>query len=452
MKIPPKSLRWRLILLTSFALAALWLLLAPWLLLGLRAEFQKSLDDRLAASAAMVASLMQRQQLQASMSSEPVPPVAKPDFPGSLACRVSTLRGEVIALSQDAPTAALSTQTDGYSEQEVNGEIWRVYTLTEGELRISTAERLSTRHALMASVITAAVLPFALAFAGTIALLWFAMRRSFRPLVRLSRSVATRDLRDTQALQWSGEPAEVKPLVDEINRLLHRVREALSRERRFTANAAHELRTPLAGVHTQLQVAQLSEGENAEHALRQAQRGLDRLQATLQQLLLLARVDEDPALDDGEQACTDDISAAALTDVQRKAGEKQITIRYLDHCRKQAAAPAALLTAALRNLLENAIHHSPEHTTIELECTAQDHYCIWVVRDEGPGVAEHQLVEITQPFVHINGRGSGLGLSIVDAVARRFGGSLELRNRAHGGFEAELRIPAAAGLEPNANG
>src|SRR5690606_16340343 len=245
------SLRSRLLLLIGLSLTGLWLLLAPWLLYGVQAQVEKSLDDRLAASARMVASLTARQQLFAqgeggeAASRLDRPGVATPAVPESLACRISTLRGDVVALSEDAPGDLLASAPAGYSVQEVEGQRWRIYTTTIDDLRITTADRLTTRDSLMASVVLAAGLPFLVALFGTLIAIAFGVQRAFRPLQSLTRSVAARDLQDSSPLSGSGAPAEVRPLVDEINRLLRRVHEAMQRERRFTGDAAHELRTPL---------------------------------------------------------------------------------------------------------------------------------------------------------------------------------------------------------------
>jgi len=180
------SLRSRLLLLIGLSLTGLWLLLAPWLLYGVQAQVEKSLDDRLAASARMVASLTARQQLFAqgeggeAASRLDRPGVATPAFPESLACRSSTLRGDVVALSEDAPGDLLASAPAGYSVQEVEGQRWRIYTTTIDDLRITTADRLTTRDSLMASVVLAACLPFLGALFGKLSYRTIGGMRDFR--------------------------------------------------------------------------------------------------------------------------------------------------------------------------------------------------------------------------------------------------------------------------------
>lgn len=445
------TLRWRLMLIIGCCLAGLWLLLAPWLLYSVRSEMERSLDDRLAASARMVASLVSRHQLTsaddiagvnggegtASTTGE----VAHPDFPSNLACRVSTLGGDVLALSQDAPSQLLEAAPDGYSIKEVNGQRWRVYTTIVDNLRITTADRLSTRDSLMASVVIAAGVPFLIALAGALAAIWFGIQRSFRPLNNLTQSVNQREIHNLEPLQWGGSPTEVKPLVDEINRLLERAQAAVQRERRFTGDAAHELRTPLTAIKTQLQVARLTKGEEALYSLGQAERAVETLQATLEQLLLLARLEGSAGLEDAERANADEISAEALRDLAAEAHQNDIKIDYLAASPVIVDAPAALAITALRNLLHNAVRHSPRGTRVSLSFYAESGKGCWTVRDQGPGVPAQQLQQLTERFVHLTPGGSGLGLAIADTIAHRFRGALALENGERGGFVACLTFP-----------
>lgn len=442
-----KSLRWRLMVLIGVSVAGLWLLLAPWQLQGVRSEVQKSLDDRLAASARMVASLIAQQQLTGVTGPGEVPKaslVATPVFPPSLACRVSTLRGNLVALSQGAPTAVLDTAAEGYTDREVDGERWRVYTLIAESLVITTADRLDKRDALMMSVVLAAALPFALALAGTLLLLWFGIHQGFKPLRHLSKAVAQRDVQELEPLAWDTAPEEVKPLVAEINRLLQRVSQALQRERRFTGDAAHELRTPLTGIKTQLQVASITQGAQSQHALEQAARAVDTLQETLEQLLLLARIEGNAAFADASGSSADEITSSALLDVTHHAQERQIRINYQNRSSERVAAPAALASAALRNLLDNAVRFSPNQGQIDIHCSLDGNCVLWKIVDQGPGVPADELNLLTERFKRSSGTsGSGLGLAIVEAIANRFGGSLRLANSSPQGLEAQLRLPRA---------
>src|SRR5690606_16011684 len=187
-------------------------------------------------------------------------------------------------------------------------------------------------------------------------------------------------------LSGSGAPAEVRPLVDEINRLLRRVHEAMQRERRFTGDAAHELRTPLTAIKTQLQVARITDGDASQRSLEQAEVAVNRLQATLEQLLLLTRLEGESGFEQAAFSTGDVIASNAVEDIRTKMQEKRLKLRLESTCEATIDAPAALATTALRNLLDNAIRFSPEGAEIFLGCHGQDGYCIWTVRDQGEGV------------------------------------------------------------------
>ncbi|MFO7553424.1 MAG: ATP-binding protein [Haliea sp.] len=296
----------------------------------------------------------------------------------------------------------------------------------------------------MASIVLAAASPFALALAGTLVILWFGIHHGFKPLRQLSKDVAGRDIQELEPLAWDNAPEEVKPLVAEINRLLMRVSQVLQRERRFTGDAAHELRTPLTGIKTQLQVASLTQGKQSNHALEQAARALDRLQDTLEQLLLLARIEGNAAFADASRSSADEITSSALVEVTHKAEEKQIRIAYRNRSSERVAVPAALASAALRNLLDNAVRFSPDRGRIDINCSLDGEWILWRIVDQGPGAPAGELQVLTERFKRTTGNGgSGLGLAIVEAIASRFGGSLRLANSSPQGLEAQLRLPRA---------
>ncbi len=252
-------------------------------------------------------------------------------------------------------------------------------------------------------------------------------------------------------------PPELQPLIDTIAHLLLRVQDALERERRFTDDAAHELRTPLTAIKTHLQVLRLACGAElhgaAGDALANAQRDVARLHRTLEQLLLLARLEgavhDDPlvrvdALHAARQAITD-ASASLPLDGAASGPRIELQAQASAAC---LAVPEALLVSALRNLLDNALRHSPEPASVRLRIERLPGRIEFLVLDEGPGMNAAELAQAAQRFWRRGGgsdsgdTGSGLGLSIADAIARRYGGELALTARPGAGMEARLRFPA----------
>jgi signal transduction histidine kinase len=243
-------------------------------------------------------------------------------------------------------------------------------------------------------------------------------------------------------------PCELQPLVDTLNQLLERMRVTISRERRFTSDAAHELRTPLTALKTHLQVARITRGQDAETALDYAEEGASRLQHTLQQLLTLAQVEGPFSWDETPRTYADEVARLAMRDAAPDAPGR---IAFdSDGPPAELALPQALAVTALRNLLDNALRHSPAPHSVRLEIQAAPDAVCFRVCDSGPGLGADELTQVTQRFWRRDtGRGSGLGLAIVAAIAERCGGTLALAQRPAGGLEAKLTLPRAKRDGPN---
>lgn len=436
------SLRLRLLLMIGVSLATLWGASAAWMLGDLDRRVRETLDQRLAMSARMVAGLVSQNRAAWEASSVPggVSTLTLPAPARGIACQVSSLRGSVLARTAEAQPDVLSNAAGGYSGVTMQGEGWRTYTLEIGGLRVTTADRLAERETLLREVLLAAALPFLVALLGGLAVLWFAVRRGLRPLEGLAADLDRREPESLAPVPLAGMPAELRPLVATLDRLFERVGLAIARERRFTSDAAHELRTPLTGLITNLQVARISHGAEASQAMGNALAGAARLRRTLEQLMTLSQV-EGPFswAGDGDGMAAGDIARQAVGDADALS---RVVLRG-DGERARLAMPGALAVIAVRNLLDNALRHSPSGAEVSLEVEADAGGILFRVCDRGPGMDEAQLAMATQRFWRRGpGPGSGLGLSIVSAIAERHGGSLSLARRPGGGLCAALRLPA----------
>ncbi|OHX11193.1 hypothetical protein BI347_15930 [Chromobacterium sphagni] len=430
------SLRLRLLLLIGVSLSLLWGGVAAWMLSDLDQQLRRTLDQRLAMSAQMVAGLMA--QLP------PGPPQALTSLPGihtGIACQIVSVRGEILARTPGAPMAAQALPAPGYADQLIHGEQWRSYTVEANGLRVTTADRLTERRALLSQVRWAAALPFAAALAGSLLALWFGVRQGLRPLERLRQALLRRRSDSLEPVGVRSLPADLQPLAGSLDQLLQRMGQALARERRLTSDAAHELRTPLTAIKTHLQVARITRGEDAAAALANAEEGADRLQSTLSQLLLLARVEGPFDWDDGAPAWSDEVLRLAARDA---APQRPQRIEIDEPARLPLALPQALAVAALRNLLDNALRYAPQDTPVRAQALADGKGVRFCVSDRGPGLSPEGLERATQRFwrgQEASGGGSGLGLAIVAAIASRFGGELRLRDNPGGGLQASLTLP-----------
>ncbi len=244
--------------------------------------------------------------------------------------------------------------------------LWRSFTVQAGDLRVSTADRLEERDVLQRSVVVAAAVPVTVALLGSLALLWLGAGQGLAPLKRIRDALTRRGADSLEPLELAALPSELKPLVETQNQLFQRIAQAIERERRLTGDAAHELRSPLTAIKTHLQVARMTEGAAAEQALAHAEEGADRLHRTLDQLLLLARVEGSLSFDDGVQCSAEDAARVAMHD----AGHGDVRMFELKLADGLSEAPlevpSVLAIAALRNLLDNALRHTAAGTRVEL--------------------------------------------------------------------------------------
>lgn len=429
------SLRLRLTLGLGAAFVLLWSLAATWMLYDLRSQLLQSLDERLAASARMVAGLLvQLPQARTSQDGSTRLSAEQLGIPNGLACQISSLRGEVLARSHSTPENMLDASQQGFHDQVIGDQLWRSFTLIQDDLRITTADRLDERATLQRSILLAAAVPVAVALLGSLALLWGGLGRGLAPLERIRAALAGRSANASEPLPLTDLPAELAPLVEAQNQLFQRIGATLERERRLTDDAAHELRSPLTAVKTHLQVAAMTEGEPARIAIAMAEQGADHLQRILEQLLMLARVEGNLPFDEGLPCRPLEIAQQAIADATHKPGAA-VELNVADDLSEQCLAmPPALAIAALRNLLENARRHTRPGTQVDLHIARDGQGRVrFSIRDQGPGITPERLQRVTERFWRsADSDGSGLGLSIVKAIAERCGCSLQFIAHADG--------------------
>jgi two-component system, OmpR family, sensor histidine kinase QseC len=436
------TLRLRLLLTIGASFALFWTISSLWMFMDLRAEFRDALDERLAASANMVAALVADSPLLAAGTDarrRVMPQLAERE---SVACEIRLMRGEIVGRTSNSP-AQLGVAEPGYRTRIIDGTSWRSFTLVQNGIRITTADRLERRELLLRDIAVATFVPFAIAMVASLFALWFAIRRGLVPLESIRAALAARAPDALQPLPEQGLPGELRPLVVTVNTLLARIDRAIERERRFTGDAAHELRTPLTAVKTHIQVARLAGcPPEADTSLAQAEQGVRRLHNTIDQLLLLARLEGPFSFDDGERI---DAGAAAHEALKQFPSELAKRVTILDQGAGPAVldAPASLAITALRNVIDNALRHGGNAKIVAVRLQRGAGTVSFVVEDEGAGMDAQDIDLAAQRFWRKGrGAGSGLGLSIVDAIVTRHGGSWELAARASGGLTARMTLPA----------
>lgn len=249
-----------------------------------------------------------------------------------------------------------------------------------------------------------------------------------RPLNHLRRSLANRSADNLMPLPIFSDMVEVSALTQGINQLLVRLDSTLKQERLFTADAAHELRTPLAGIRLHLELMQQAGNSQAEILIAR----IDQLMHTLEQLLMLARAGQELA--GGHYSTvrwTADIIAPLVMETEEMLKSRQQRIIWPPPNDLSVQGDAVLLRLMVRNFLENASRYSPEGGLIEVTLAAESAGCQLNVIDQGPGIEEKQRQSIIKPFRRLDQRygGSGLGLSIVQRIVQLHRGRLILDNR-----------------------
>lgn len=285
------SLRRRLLFSLGLSFCALWVVAAAWLYSDLRSQMRHTLDQRLAASARMVAGLV-AQLPDGAWAQAGAPLLSFPQSTG-VACQISSPRGKVLMRTHGDFVGQLDTPAPGFTDRVIDGQRWRLFTYIQNGLHITTADRLAERVAMQHNIVLVTAIPFVVALLGSLVVLWLGIRRGLRPLERLRGELSRRDPETLTPIRVADAPAELVPMIDTLNRLLVRTGDVLVREQRFTGNAAHELRTPLTAIKTHVQLAARLPAAQASDALANAETGIARLQRTLEQLLLLARVEAD---------------------------------------------------------------------------------------------------------------------------------------------------------------
>ena len=451
-----RSLQARLLALVLGLVLGLWALSAAVVWRDARHELDELLDAHLAQSASL---LVARQVHELGDDEEEHGSVAAPEL-HHYAPRVAFQvfhKGRLVLRSAGTSAQPLSAQREGLSTQDMDGERWRVFSTRgqEHDVQVHVAERLGARGAILRAVLRGALWPLLLALPLLALTLWWAVRHGTRPLRELGRRLGERAPQELQPVTLQDTPAEMAPLLDALNALFARIAALLETERRFTADAAHELRTPIAAIRAQAQVA-LGESDEGQrrHALQATLQGCDRAARLVDQLLTLSR------LESGQQAALAPVDLRALA--QRVLAElvPQALARGQDlRLEADASTPLrvagneTLLAVLLRNLVDNALRYSPAQAQVEVKLELDGDRVLLQVADSGPGLADEHLQRLGERFFRVldaqqsaTQSGSGLGWSIVRRIAAAHGANIAVgRSAALGGLEVRVAFDSLAG-------
>ena len=370
-------------------------------------------------------------------------------IPLDVVYQITTRTNQLLYRSPGAPQVPLAIGNGpGYSNAVLDGRSWRVYSLSSGAspLVIHIAEALEYRDAALSRTLHAVALPLLFALVLLTLLIGVVTERAFRPVRRMAADLAGRGADDLSAVNTAEMPVETHALGVALNDLLARHAEVLARERRFTADAAHELRTPLAALRAQAQVAaRAATPSEARHALDKLQANIDRTTHLTSQLLSLARLEPGYSFSAGQTVTQAKVVVdLVLEDLAQAAREKQVEIT-IEGCSQHLPGSPEVLYLLIRNLLENSIRHVSERGRVALKLIERDQWAVLSVSDNGPGIPSAERSRALERFYRIPGSassGSGLGLSIVGRVVELLAGEIDLSDPAVGtGLVVTVRLP-----------
>ncbi len=355
--------------------------------------------------------------------------------------------------SRTTPSGQAVYYDDSYLNHDIRVAVIKLPVETEdvrGQVTVQVAETLSPRTDLLREVLLRMALPQGLLAMLAAAVIWFAVGRGLAPLSALRREIEQRSHRDLSALSVTHVPAEVRPLVESTNGLLHRLSMVLAAQQRFIADAAHQLRTPIAGLRTQTELARRQTSPaDVESALAQLQTAAERTTHLVNQLLSLARAE--PSAEHAQPMEKLDLDALAREVTPERV--PRALARNIDlgfeggDTMPLIAGDDFLLREMLGNLIDNAINYTQAGGHVTVRLAHEQENLRLSVEDDGPGIPEAEREAVLERFHRVLGtgvEGAGLGLAIVREIVTRHGGHIRLTS-GHGnrGTLAQVTLPAA---------
>lgn len=457
-----RSLQGRLAWLVLSLLVSVWAVVALVVWFDAHHEVEEILDSHLAQAAALVVGQV-RQDHHVRGGRIDMPELHRYAYKTV----IQVLRGDTVLLrSANAPVQPLHPggsgpvlEDDGAGLRTVrlDGTDWRVFEVRDGVLGLTVlvGEASRARRSILLAVLRSTLWPMCLALPLLVLAVWWVMGRGLAPMHRLRRTLAERRPDALDPVPVGDALAEMVPVIEALNALFGRIETLLAGERRFTADAAHELRTPIAGIQAHAQVA-LRESDEAlrNHALRNTLDGCDRAARLVNQLLNLARLNAN-AQTRGHALDLRVLAHGVLAELApgALARHQSLALRPGPACPLQG--DDTLLAVLLHNLVDNALRHGPPGTQVQVSVgpavqdgSGLDQTVLLQVEDSGPGLAEDELQRLGERFFRppgSPGSGSSLGLAIVRRIAAAHRLSVDIgRSPALGGLRVQLCAPRSA--------
>lgn len=417
------SLQKRLLFLVFALVSFIWIATAAMTWMDVRDELDDLLDGHLAQAASLLV-VQQSREIEGNEEDVDTPTLHR--YAPKVAFQVFH-EGHLVMRSSSAPTApmarAMQHFTNGFTTVSIDGVAWRIFATrgAENDVQVYVGEQFAARSAILLAVLRSTLWPMVFALPFLAFAIWWAVRRGFAPMRQLGHALAVREPQALHPVKIDDLASELLPMVDSLNHLFERIGSLLESERRFTADAAHELRTPIAAIRAQAQVA-LGEvnDDQRRHALQSTLEGCDRATHLVEQLLTLSRLEAvDPSSLD--KVDLNSLARKVISGLAPAAIRKNQVLEFIcsDDC--LVKGNETLLAALIRNLLDNSIRYSPSFSNIQISIRLDEGQVTLIIEDSGQGLSESDLARLGERFFRIVGNGengSGLGWSIARRIAQ----------------------------------
>ena len=415
------SLQQRLLTRTLGAVLVVWFATAAFVWFEAQHEVDELLDAHLAQSAALLV-------VQQNATPDDDEPLLDAPTLHKYANRVAYQVFDEDRLVMHSPNVAhtpMAQHKQGFQTLTLaDGKSWRIFAAPgrDRDVQIYVAERMDSRDEILRAVMMGFLPPLTIALPLLLIGLWWNVRSGLQPLQRLRQVLLKRDTQTLTPVNLPDTPQEVKPMLDALNDLLQRLAMRIETERRFTADAAHELRTPIAAIRAQAQVALSAATDDRvrQKALQDNLMACDRASRVVEQLLTLARV-EGPQDVASEPFRLDQLAQHVMADLTPDALRRGQMLELLVSEAIEIHGQTTLWQILLRNLIDNALRYSPDGSVVRIEAQRLDTRHVQVtVQDSGPGLASADMARLGERFFRVLGNsftGSGLGWSIVRHIA-----------------------------------
>jgi len=443
---PKISLQQRLLSRTLGGVLLVWVATAAFVWFEAQHEVDELLDAHLTQSAALLV-------VQQNATPEDEEPLLDAPTLHKYAHRVAYQVFDENRLVMHSPNVAhtpMAQHKEGFETLTLpDGNLWRIFATPgrDHDVQIYVAERIDSRDEILRAVMMGFLPPLTVALPLLLIGLWWNVRLSLQPLQRLRQVLLKRDTQTLTPISLNETPQEVQPMLDALNDLLQRLAQRMETERRFTADAAHELRTPIAAIRAQAQVALTSVTNDhvRQQALQSTLVGCDRASRVVEQLLTLARM-ESPQDIVSEPFRLDQLAQQVIADLTPEALRRGQTLELLAPQSILIHGQSTLWQILLRNLIDNALRYSPDGAVVRIDAKTLDPSHVQVtVQDSGAGLSSADMARLGERFFRVIGTtatGSGLGWSIVRHIARLLQIDVQLgKSEDLGGLQVTLRYP-----------